>query len=254
MKILVTILQCRRVALPFLFIRYALPMMKSARGCSVCVHLVQHDYLLENTNAHETSMLPASKQRLVAEWTAAGRYAGAIITRHSEQFARYPSIPSRRIAAEFAAHHDHDLHLWLEDDAFVYDEDCGNWADTLGTNLIGAYRENAFGYINTAHYVCRPELDLQLLPLLRESENWNLEVSMYTIEGGRKMLNLSSPRIEPTITRLAEKRVTQFRPAAASRYNTRKPESIVALKSLLNRVCPAELHWLNLDFPGNLWD
>jgi hypothetical protein len=254
MKILVTILQCRRVALPFLFIRYSLPMMRSAPGCSVHVHLIQHEYLLDNINAHETSKLPRSKQQVVAEWTDAGRYAGAIITRHAEQFSQYPSIPSRRIAVEFAACHDHDLHLWLEDDAFVYDEACGNWSDTMGTSLIGAYRENAFGYVNTAHYVCRPELDLQLLPLLREPKNWNLNVSMYTDECAGKTLNLSSPRIEPTITRLAARRVTQLRPSAASRYNVRKPESIFALKRLLDRVCPADLNWLNLDFPDVLWE
>jgi hypothetical protein len=253
MKILITILQCRRVALPFLFIRHALPMMKAVSGSSVCVHLVQHEYLLEDANPHETSTLPPSKQQLVTEWTKEGRYAGAIITRHSEQFPQYPSIPSRRIAAEFAAKHGPDVHLWLEDDAFVYDEDCGTWSETLGTHLVGAYRENAFGYINAAHYVCRPEIDRQLLLLLRDPDKWNLCASMYIIQNGQKTLNLSSPRIEPTLTRIAAKRIAQLRPTAASRHNARKPESVVALKTLLKRVCPADLHWLALDFPGDLW-
>jgi hypothetical protein len=254
MNILVTILQCRRVALPFLFVRYAVPMMRAQRGCSVCVHIVQHECLLKNINAHETSKLPASKQDLVVEWTEGGRYSGAFITRHSEQFERYPSIPSRRIAAEFAARQTYDLHLWLEDDAFVYDVDCARWSENLDANVVGSYRENNFGYVNTAHYVCRPSLDIQLLPFLGREEFWDLASSMYMIKDGVKALNLSSPRIEPTITRLATKRIAQLPSCAAARYNARKPESIVGLKRLLRQACSGDLHTLSIDFPDTAWD
>lgn len=253
MNILVTILQCRRVVLPYLFLRYTLPMMRAKIDGVVTVHLVRHEYLLPDINPHETSRLPVAKELLAREWTEEGRYAPATITTHSEQFARYPSIPSRRIAAEFAERHIHDLHLWLEDDALVYDVDCADWLGIMGENRAAVYRTNAFGYINAAYYLCTSELDNELLAALKEKDRWNLNASMYLNEGGEKILNLDSPRVEPLLTKLAGKRIAHLRPEAAARHNSRKPESTAALKSLVERVCPSELGLLAIDFPNVAW-
>jgi hypothetical protein len=228
-------------------------MMRASPCDRVTVHLVQHELSLPGTNPHATSLQSPEKQRLVAEWTRDGRYSDARVIRHAEQLAHYPSIPSRRMAMESAAAEAYDFHLWMEDDAFVFDPDWRVWPNAMNGNRVGAFRRNAFGYVNAAHYVSTPEHDALLLGELRRPELWNLYTSMYLVQNGEKVLNLHAPRIEPAITRLAAGRVGKLNARVAARHNPRNPAAAEELKDLLRGVCPDDLELLELDFPEVLW-
>ena len=247
MKILVTILQCRRVVLPHLFMEYSLPMMKKIPGIDINVHLIQHDAPKNFKSRMATSSYPIEKETLVNQWTKKGKYSGAIITSHNEFCSGDPSIPSWRKGFEYALESDADFFLWLEDDAFVYDTDCNLWPEILKDSLIGFYRDQPNGYIRNAHYVCNKKFVKLFLPFLRDQSLWNIHASIFSDEKNR-VLNIDAPRMESMITKLAGTSKKGLNSDFAGRYSSR-PEGQQKLKKLIQRVCPADASMLSIDFP-----
>jgi hypothetical protein len=230
-KIVVTILQARRVVLPYMFIRHVLPRMRAAFSGSIEVALVQHRTLPRRADGFlETTQHDESWGRRVAEWTQAGRFEGADIVPHDIQVPEYPSIPTLHLACREALRRQADFHLWMEDDALVWDEDCGRWPELFGPAEMGVYRY--FSDVNSAFFVTRPSFDARVLPGLADYGRWN-----------------RSHRIERYFRQQLRTRRVHLDPAHAVRnHRNRFPFTgprFVA--DMVRRLSPEEAHLLDLE-------
>jgi hypothetical protein len=171
MKALVTILQCRRVVLPYVFMRYALPRMREVFPGDIEVLLIQHRAKNQGFARLRSQHLGKDREVLVDRWTADGRYSGAEIRKHDIWHAPYPSIPSYHIAVQAALDRQVDFHLYLEDDALVLDPECGRWDELLGPAEVGVYRPRTH-VINSSWFVTRPSFDQRILPGLARYWWW----------------------------------------------------------------------------------
>lgn len=235
MKLVVTILQARRVVLPYLFCRYALPRMQAAFRGEVEVVLIQHRSLPAAADTFlETNQAGGEGVERVAAWTAEGRFGPAEVLAHEHHVPDYPSIPSIHLACQAALDRGADFHLWLEDDAFVLDEGCGAWPERFGRREVGVYR--AFSGINSAFFVSRPGFDERVLPGLADYEAWSRAF-----------------RIEPYFQSMLRTRRVFLDPAAAVRthrnlYPHTGPRFVA---QRIREVAPQEAHLLDLELgPG----
>lgn len=163
MKALVTILQCRRVVMPYIFMRHCLPIMRAAFPGEMAVLIIQHKAKKQTFARLQSQMLEKDREDLVEQWTQEGRYAGAEILKHGIWHGAYPHIPSFHLAAKAALERKVDFHLYLEDDAIVVDPDCGRWDQLLGEAEVGVYRPRTH-VINASWFVSRPSYDARILP------------------------------------------------------------------------------------------
>lgn len=233
MKLVVTILQARRVVLPHLFLRHALPRMRGAFPGDVEAVLVQHRRLPEDgarfLATNEAAAAGAGHDR-VAEWTRAGRFEAAHVVAHERSHPPYPSIPSYHLACEVALDLGADFHLWLEDDALVWDEACGDWPGRFGDREVGVYRR--FSGINSAFFVSRPSFDARILHGLADYEAWT-----------------RARRIEPWLAgRLRTPRVhLDPRCAVRSHRNVYPYTGDAFVADLVRRLAPEDAHLLDLE-------
>lgn len=173
MKLVVTILQARRVVMPYIFVKHALPKMKAVFPGEIETVLIQHRSLPDPTRTDaflETTSTDPSWSRRVVEWTEAGRYEGADVVTHEVHNPSYPSIPTFHRACVEALDRGADFHLWIEDDALVCDLSCGQWPRLFGWREMGVYRY--FSEINAAFFVTRPAFDRRALPKLERYDTW----------------------------------------------------------------------------------
>jgi len=192
-KAVITIFQCKRVVLPYIFIRYIFPRMKKIFPGELKVYLIQHTGGFKRTieTRLETDKIPNSKLKLVQKWTKEGRYKGATIM----------LIKGVEIAVKEKA----DFHLWLEDDALIFDKDCNKWPELMKGKYIGDYEKNDI--VRVAYLLTTKTFDKKLLPLLKTNMNkfqkhkdnydslknlepWKIE-SRLAIEGGNKRVLLN---------------------------------------------------------------
>ncbi|MGD8862913.1 MAG: hypothetical protein PVI30_23065 [Myxococcales bacterium] len=174
MKAVVTILQCRRVALPHVMARYVVPRMRETFPGEVELVIIQHRADASGGNARlETNRAGTADERLalVRRWTEEGRYEGAHIVPHEINHPPYPSIPSTHLSVREALDRDADFHLWLEDDALVDDTDCDRWDALLGGTEVGVYRR--FQHLNSAFLLTRPSFDRRIVDKLGDYGFWN---------------------------------------------------------------------------------
>jgi len=168
MLALATILQCKRAFLPHVFVRYCVPFMKDVLGCDMKVFIIQHQAKPMPDGPLETNRSPKGSSR-VEEWTKEGMYDGATIIPHKEWFPALPSLPSVLMAAGLGVELGADFHLWLDDDAVVFDEDC-SWA---GPEDVCVYRANDI--VNQAYFVSKARLDERIINMLRtKDEDWRV--------------------------------------------------------------------------------
>ncbi len=248
MKVVVTILQCKRVALPYIFLKYALPAMRDLCDFEIEPYLIQHIGIDSSDGHLETNRLPNTKLDLVAEWTQSGKYSNAIIIQHNTTFSKYPSLPSVRIGVETAIETKADFHLWLEDDALIFDTHCGDWPNIMGGSFLGVYHAKKEGYVNSAYLLSSIKFDELLLPALQDQTQWDISESMYHNVNGQRMLNIHSKRLEPTIARYSRNRWALLNSDFAARINPNKNQSSVNLYRLVKSLAPESLSLLELDF------
>ena len=197
MKLAITITQCKRVVLPHFFCTYVLPQMRARFSGPVAVFLVQHvGGLPEKRNFLRTSQLGQQCLERVRGWTEEGKFPGAEIIRHEERFEAYPHLPSLIRANEAALAWGADLHLWLEDDAIVADDQCDAWPDLMKENDAGVYRERDI--IHIAHFLSTRDFDERLRPRLLRPNWWDLQrVSIIALRrAGVDLMKADVPRIE----------------------------------------------------------
>ena len=85
-----------------------------------------------------------------------------------------------------------DFHLWIEDDAIVYDTECNVWATTLGSGDVGIYRDNSEKQmINMAYFLSTKEFDQRLRQLLCEfHKNMNISQNKGKFDEFKRQGNL----------------------------------------------------------------
>ncbi len=222
-------------------------MMEKKIGKKIEVHLVQHNFPINLKSRMATSLYPTEREQLVQNWTAEGKYGDSIITRHQIQNLPDPALPSWQIGFKHAINSDADFFLWLEDDAFVYDESCDLWPTLLQDVLVGSYRSEPHGYIRNAHYVCARQFVEKFIPVLENTSSWNIHKSIFSDEKN-KILNKDAPRMESALTKHAGSEWVKLNSSYAGRYSS-KTEGRKYLFNLLKKVCPDELDLIFLDFP-----
>jgi len=91
---------------------------------SLELYHVHHNSNVKDTQLHSSKFLGESHLDNVRRFIAEGRYPEANIIEHSKTNMELPLIPSVMLAAQTALERDADLHLWIEDDAIVFDLEC----------------------------------------------------------------------------------------------------------------------------------
>ena len=243
MKAVVTIFQFRRAVLPYLFMRYCYPVMKQAFPGSLDVWIIQDTGLAKGNIHTSANVYSDTKRHLIAEWTDAGRYAGATIVRHDEPLdPRYPQLlPSYRIGMEIARRERADFHLWLEDDAIVLDRDCGQWGDLLADKDAGVYQ--LVQNICPAFFVSTPAFDTRLLSIVRDRKVDGIHQPFDDTQGWRPSLG----DVEYYTTWACKTERALLNPASVARVHSR-PESH-QLVQFVRAIAPREAGLLNIDFP-----
>jgi hypothetical protein len=233
LKLVVTILQARRVVMPYIFVKHALPRMRAAFPGEIEVVLVQHRSLPDAQRADpflETTKTDPAWGRRVVEWTDAGKFAGADVVTHEIHNPNYPSIPTFHRACAEALARRADFHLWLEDDALVCDESCGRWPEIFGDREMGVYRY--FSEVNAAFFVSRPGFDERALPGLARYERWTKD-----------------ERIERYLRRQLRTPRAHLNPAHAVRSH-RNPFPYTGVRfvaEMVRRIAPEDAHLLDIE-------
>jgi hypothetical protein len=235
MKLVVTILQNRRVALPYVFLENALPRMRREWEGDIETVLIQHRADASTQGSRFGSLQGDGSEGMerVRRWTDEdGKYDAADeVFVHREIYVRYPSLPSVRYAVEVALDRDADFHLMLEDDALVCDEECGSWPEFFGPGEIGVYRY--YHYCNSAFLVMRPPFLRRILPGLQDYDSWN-----------------ERSRLERFFFRHMRTTRTHLNPAAAVRAHPREfPYTGMGyVADMVRRIAPEKLRLLDIDF------
>jgi hypothetical protein len=248
-RLLVTIMQHKRVGCPFLFINHILPGMRSRDWGEIDVVLIQH---LADVRGKllESSRHGAAGMEKVAAWTKAGCFPAVEVVQHTECFPPYPSIPSYRIAAEHGIAGAYDLHLWLEDDALVYDPEFTQWGEKLAAHEVGEFYEG-LPWVHSSSFVSRPEFDRRIAPLLQDLERWQSPARRFVEEARRGVLVTS--RIEPFLQAHLTTGKSYLGPHAARHHPYRNPRharcELQKLQALICRFDPSAelLHVLEED-------
>lgn len=166
MKCIITYLQCKRAVLPYLFGKYCFPKMKEAFPGDMELYHIHHN-IHQNDTQLSTSTLDESHLNLVNDFIKNGMYPHANIIQHNDTNRELAFIPSVIRASQIAIENNADLHLWIEDDAIVYDPLCWQWPERVGCP-IGTYRNTPRQkMVVCAYFISRLPFDQDLIPVLR---------------------------------------------------------------------------------------
>jgi hypothetical protein len=168
MKCVITYIQNKRVALPYIFGKYCLPQMrKHFPGDMELIH-VHHDSHVEDTQLHSSRFLGERHLQNVQQFILENRYPDATFISHKEINWDLMLIPSAILAAEAALERNADLHLWIEDDAIVYDQGCRQWPSKISCDL-GTYRNTYHQkMVVCSYFISKPAFDDKLIPCLKK--------------------------------------------------------------------------------------
>ena len=127
-----------------------------------------HDVHVDNTIL-ESNRLNHKHLDNAREFIRNDRYQNATIVKHKEVNPELLSLPSCRLGVEIALEENADLHLWLEDDAIVFDKDCASWSPKID---IGLYRYTMHAeMVNCAFMLTSSDYDRKILPQLCSYED-----------------------------------------------------------------------------------
>lgn len=164
MKVIATIFQCKRVSLPYLFIKYCVPKMRELSGFEFDVYLVQHLTPVYHA-CLETSTINGVEK--VKKMTDEGKFEGAHIIQHSENNDMCPPLPSYKKGVEVFLREKGDLHIWLEDDALIMDKNPRRWLDIKD---VGTYIRLPF--VPVRHTITTRAFDERMLQKMN-TEQWD---------------------------------------------------------------------------------
>ncbi len=248
LKAVVTVFQCKRVVFPHLFLTHALPRMQSIFPGEIEAFLIQHvgGFSDDVRTRSETVKLDWDRLQLVQEWTEAGRYPNATIIRHSDSQPLYPHMPSFRRGLEIAVEREADFHLWLEDDALVYDTECHRWPELLANQYVGDYE--AHELVHVAYTVTTLAFDRKILPLIANNRDlWKVRGQNYDRRG-----NFKPWKVEARLATESTGRRVQLNPRHAARVHRESRLKRWAGKErclkIIGEICPREAELFDVDF------
>jgi hypothetical protein len=262
-KAVVTIFQCKRVVLPHLFLRHGLPRMRDVFPGEMRAHLIQHVAgVAPEGSTMGSARLPDDRLERVRRWTAEGRFEGATIERHTTRFDPHPALPSYRLGVELALREGADLHVWLEDDALIFDPECDTWPERLRDRDVGVFRRAE--HVHVAYLVSRPEFDRRLRDLMRREELWSIDRThpvpwpARIVRALRRRLGREVPPYRPKRWRPGPGHVEHYTTLACEGGRAHLPEDAAArihpgtdsaaLVRLVRRMAPGEESLLEVDF------
>lgn len=167
-KCVITITQNKRVALPFIFGKYILPRMKESFGEVKLFH-VFHNLHVRHGQLESNRDYGLEALGRVRYFIGNKKFNEAIVVDHQEVNLNHLILPSLIMCADIAIKEKADYHLWLQDDAIVFDKDCHLWQFIMKGKDVGLYR-NTFGQqmINLAFFLSNTDFSKKLLPSLKE--------------------------------------------------------------------------------------
>jgi hypothetical protein len=176
MKCVVTIIQNKRVALPFIFGRYCLPKMRKVFGGQMELYHIFHDLHVKDDELESNRSHGLEHLDRVNHFIKKGLFSEAFIVRHQERNIEHLAIPSFLKAARIAIRENADFHVWLEDDAIILDKECNKWKDDLKNADVGLYRDTRWQkMINCAFFVSTREFDKRMVNIFSDYQRDNTE-------------------------------------------------------------------------------
>ncbi len=145
-------------------------MMKERFNGRILYYHIFHNSHDCNYNLFSNKHLCENKVKSVEEYIRQGKFKNARILSHEQTTAGWPALHSVKLAANcLGSSGCYDFHLWMEDDAIIYDTDCDQWATILGSADVGLYRNtDKKQMINTAYLLSTPEFDHRISRILEE--------------------------------------------------------------------------------------
>ncbi len=233
MKTVFTIFQCKRVVLPHIFLEHCYPVMKEILGGEVKAFLIQHR--TQVTSPTQTASIDKSRIDLVTEWTLNDKYRNAEIVGH-ESTSPIP-YDSYRIGLDLALREQADFHVWLEDDALIFDTACDMWPEKLKHHDVGTYRIHS-KHVLVCYCVSRRSFDLEMKSMMDQYE-WT-----YAAKQGVPLLG----HIEWFSTQSSKTGQADLGRDFADRIHPSHNSPI--LIDIIRKVAPEKLELLYIDFPA----
>jgi hypothetical protein len=253
MRCVVTIVQNKRIAMPYIFGKYCLPVMREQFHGDVQLYHVFHDCHISGS-AMASNKVDETHVQKVRAAIDDGMFSHAKIIKHHEINEDWPALPSFVLAATLIPKVvNADFHLWLEDDAIVYDPDCGSWAITLGSHDVGLYQNtNEKQMINTAYFLSTNEFDVRFSRMLTEFKR-TLQIPQ-TAKGAWDNYTGRGSLIEHCAWRAARSAVylgpnKAFRHHPHPRYTKDRAMVHAWLENTIPNITADDLALLALDFP-----
>lgn len=162
MKLSITYLLNKRSSLPNIFEKYSLPVFQKYYSTKLTyIHHNIHisDPKLESNREDESGLLR------VREFLSTREHIS-----HKEINPELYLLPSCKIALSLTE----ELHLWLEDDAIVYDPLCYLWKDLMKDSEVGLFRHTS-DMFNCAFLLTKKEYDDRLLGELENYKDDGLD-------------------------------------------------------------------------------
>lgn len=243
-KCVVTITQNKRVALPFIFGKYILPRMREVFGGEIKLFHIFHnthvDHIqLESNRDYGLTALDRVRYFIGNKW-----YGEATIIDHQEINLNHLILPSLIKCLEIAIAEQADYHLWMQDDAILFDKNCHMWQFLMKNHDIGLYRNTSHQkMINIAYFLSTLQFDEKLLPFLHSYVR-NQEVD-WTPYGSQ---------MEHTFWKASQSQAlfpSQFasRHHVGGKYASSCSDVKRWLRIMVPEITEEDLNLLNIDFP-----
>lgn len=176
MRLLVAISQSKRVVLPHLFLKYSLPAIQKVVQADALV--AQHLYSSKAAQSvkcyYETRKMPERHFGTVRQWIREEKFAPAQLVQTTEYRGAYPSLHNWQKILTQAQQYDYTL--VLEDDAFLYEENCQQWFDLVASKQLGAFEnfeKQGIPLVKSAWVLFGREFVEGILPHFMDWKNWN---------------------------------------------------------------------------------
>ncbi len=231
-KAVITIFQCKRAILPHFFIRYIYPQMKALFPGEMKLYLIQHTPT-GGQNCTKSATMSDDNLKMVRDWTDNGMFEGASIIQHSDFCQNDAVLPTYRRGVKLALDESADFHLWIEDDALVFDRGCGSWTETLKDKEVGVYRD--YNMINCAFFVGTPSYEKKIYDIMLDESKWNQRAAFWLPD--RREMDINAPKIEPILTKNCLTR-TVFDESYAGRIHKNQLDSFNHMITLMHKTSP----------------
>jgi hypothetical protein len=243
-RCVITIIQNKRVSLPFIFGRYCLPRMKDLFDGEIELYHVFHDFHFQHDELESNRSYGELHLDRVRMFIDGEAFSEAKIIRHREVNYDHFAVPSFIKAAEVALEREADFHLWMEDDAIVLDEDCDRWGELLKGCDVGIYRDTRrHKMFNTAFFLSTREFDEKAVTALRGYER-DSAVDYFKMGHGSQ--------IEHTMWRASRKQAVLNKRYASRHHPGGKWGTVSELRKWVKDAIPEitdeHLSYLYLDF------